>query len=400
MRKETPERVYEDVNLQDIIKQTGKQLTGGKRKNNSIANQVYLLNKKHIDQYGNETPNIKSNSARKTGGAALGAEDNAELGTQGASFDLLSTQDMENQIKDLETAQSALNTADMVVGSIPIVGDILSAGIGIANLIMGDETARREKEIEEKQKENDRLLDSYYSWKGNMENQIILTLSTQEDPTIYSKMKKNALDMYRTMDPNKTPSTREVKAFEKTIDDERNGIIATRKAITDQMAQNSQDILGVIADTLQTEDEEKTEIIDDGFKERTAIITAFTSKLKEYISKFLKEEEQLDEVDAKAQEQVDAVSKIIDEKEAQLEENAKEVSQLKGYSGCNSTSKTNQEMRDDALEQVKAEQQQLEEDQAQGKVPMEGLGKRYKKYNKNSIANQIHLMNMRYIKTF
>jgi len=395
-----PEKIYKDVNLQDIIAKTGKQLSGGKKRN-SIANQIYLLNKRYVDSNGFESPMIRTNSARKEGGATRTETTNVDpnLNIQGATTDYIDTGAQEKEIGDMNMAMDILNAADMVVGFIPIVGDFLSAAIGITNMIMGDEVKKKEKELEEKKKENERLLDSWYAWKDNMESQVVLTLSTQEDPKVYDAMKKTALDSYRNMDPSNPPTSRQIRAYSKQIDDERNNIITSRKNITDQISQNAQDITGVIADTLESQDQARTDLVNEGFSERKKVIDAFTTQLKDYIKKFMDEQGKLDDEDKKVQEQADKVSEMVADKQAELDDEAEDISQLKGYSGCKANVKSNEEMQDDAEEELEEQQRQLEEDQAQGKVPKEGLGKRFKN-KKNSIANQVYMLNMRFINSF
>jgi hypothetical protein len=179
-REPTPERVYQDVNLQDIIAQSEKQLSGGRKKRNTIAQQVYLLNKRYVDSNGFESPMVRTNSARKEGGATRTETTNVDpsLNIQGATTDYIDTSKEEKEIADMEMATQILGAAEMVVGFIPVVGDLLSAVMGITNMIMGDEIAKKERELEEKRKENERLLDSWYAWKDNMESQVVLTLST------------------------------------------------------------------------------------------------------------------------------------------------------------------------------------------------------------------------------
>lgn len=403
-RKPVPERIYQDVNLQDIIKKSGKTLSGGK-KHNSIAHQVYLFNKRFIGDFSGEGPHIKYNSARKKGGATDSVnkqtvELDPSLGVQGITSNYIDFSALQKEVDDMNMATDVLNVADSFVGFIPVVGDFLSAGISIANLVMADEIAKKQKEMEEKQKENERLLDSFYSWKNNMQEQVVLTLSTQENPEIFVKMKKSALDSFRTLDPENPPTKREIAAYSKQIDDERNNIITGRQNITDQITQNSTDILGVIADTLEEQDNAKTALIDEGFKERKAVIDEYTTKLKDYIKKFIDEQKTLAAEDKKAQEQENQINDIIEDKKDELNEEAKTISQLKGYSGCSGDVKSNEEMRDEALQELKEKQKKQEEALAQGTAPKEGLGKIYKKYNKNSIANQIYLLNSRFIKTF
>jgi hypothetical protein len=91
--KETPERVFQDVNLQDVIAQSGRQLLGGKKKN-SVANQVYLLNKRYVDSNGFESPLVRTNSARKKGGATNMSNEQdttSALGIQSDTTDYLNT---------------------------------------------------------------------------------------------------------------------------------------------------------------------------------------------------------------------------------------------------------------------------------------------------------------------
>jgi hypothetical protein len=400
-REPTPERVYQDVNLQDIIAQSEKQLSGGRKKRNTIAQQVYLLNKRYVDSNGFESPMVRTNSARKEGGATRTETTNVDpaLNIQGATTDYIDTAKEEKEIADMELATNILGAAEMVVGFIPVVGDLLSAVMGIANMVMGDEIKKKEKELEEKRKENERLLDSWYAWKDNMESQVVLTLSTQEDPEVYKVMKANALDSFRNMNPGDPPTSREIRAYSKQIDDERNNIITSRKNITDQIAQNAQDITGVIADTLESQDTARTDLVNEGFEERKKIIDAFTTQLKDYIKKFMDEQTKLDEEDRKVEEQANKVSEMVEDKEEELEDEAEDIAQLKGYSGCKANVKSNEELRDEAEEELEEQQRQLEEQQAQGTVPIQGLGKRYKN-KKNSIANQVYMLNMRFIKSF
>jgi len=300
----------------------------------------------------------------------------------------------------MEMATNILGMADMAVGFIPVVGDLLSAAIGITNMVMADEIAKKERELEEKRKENARLLDSWYAWKDNMESQVVLTLSTQEDPEIYKVMKANALDSFRNMTPDDPPTSREIRAYSKQIDDERNSIISTRKNITDQIAQNAEDITGVIADTLESQDEARTDLVNEGFEERKKVIDAFTTQLKDYIKKFMGEQSKLDEEDRKVEEQAEKVADMVEEKQEELEDEAEDIAELKGYSTCKTNAKSAEQLKAEALQDLEEKQDELEEAQAQGTVPLQGLGKRYKKYNKNSIANQVYLLNMKYIKSF
>jgi len=92
--KPTPERVYQDVNLQDIIAQSERQLSGGRKKLSTIAQQIYLLNKRYVDSNGFESPMVKTNSARKEGGATRSETTNVDpsLNIQGAKQILLTHQ--------------------------------------------------------------------------------------------------------------------------------------------------------------------------------------------------------------------------------------------------------------------------------------------------------------------
>ena len=397
-----PARIFQDVNIQDIIKKSSNELLAGGKKRKSIAQQVYLLNKRYIGDYDGEGPNIKYNSARKEGGASDGVNTqttniDTRLGIQNATTNYIDYAQLQKEIDDMDLAINVLDMADNVVGMIPVVGDALSAGITIANMIMADEIKKKEREMEEKRKENERLLDSFYVFKENMQNQMVLTLSTQADPKIYAKMKQIAIASFMNIDPNNPPTPREVKMYSRRLDDERNQVINTRKAITDQMTENSTDILDVVGNTLEDQDNEKSALIDEGFKARKAIVTEFVKKLKEYVKKFIDEQKELDKSDIEAEKQADEVSNIVADKQAELDEEAEDVAQLKGYSGCKSNVKSNDQMRDEALEELKAQQAKQEEDIAQGKAPVQGMGKRYKK---NSIANQVYLLNMRYINSF
>jgi len=400
-REPPPQRIYQDVNIQDIIKKAGKELLGGKKRM-SIAQQVYLLNKRFIGDYSDERPNIKYNSAKKEGGATDRTNTRTytvdpSLGIQGSTFNYIDYSELEKEIADMQLATDLLGFADNFAGYIPVVGDALSAGITIANMVMAGEIAKKEREIEEKQKENERVLDSFFAWKDNMQEQMVLTLSTQEDPKIYAKLKKIALDAFRTMDPDNAPSAREVKMYGNRIDSERNNILATRKAITDQMTENSSDILDVIGDTLDEQDNARTALIDEGFKARKKIVDDFTTKLKDYVKKFIEEQLQLAKQDGVADMQAREVAAIVDKKQEELNDEAEDIAQLKGYSGCKSNVKSQEQMEEDALNELKEKAKQQEEDLAQGKITMQGLGKRYKK---NSIANQVYLLNMRYINSF
>lgn len=397
-----PPRVFQDVNIQDIIKKSGTQLLAGGKKRMSIAQQVYLLNKRYIGDYDGEGPNIKYNSARKEGGATDGVNRqttniDSRLGIQNATTNYIDYAQLEKEINDMDLAITILDLADNVVGMIPFVGDALSAGITIANMVMADEIKKKEREMEEKRKENERLLESFYVFKENMQNQMVLTLSTQADPKIYTKMKQVAIAAFINIDPNSAPTPREVKLYSRRLDDERNQVITTRKAITDKMTENSTDILDVVGNTLEDQDNEKSALIDEGFQARKAIVTEFVKKLKEYVKTFIDEQKELDKADIEAEKQADEVTKIVDKKQDELEDEAEDIAQLKGYSPCKSNVKSQEQMKEDALNQLKEQEKQKEEDIAQGKIKVEGLGKRYKK---NSIANQVYMLNARYINSF
>lgn len=397
-----PARVFQDVNIQDIIKKSGTQLLAGGKKRMSIAQQVYLLNKRYIGDYGDEGPNIKYNSARKKGGATDGVNRqttniDSRLGIQNATTNYIDYAQLEKEINDMDLAITILDLADNVVGMIPFVGDALSAGITIANMVMAEEIKKKEREMEEKRKENERLLDSFYVFKENMQNQMVLTLSTQADPKIYAKMKQVAIAAFINIDPNNAPTPREVKLYSRRLDDERNEVITTRKAITDKMTENSTDILDVVGNTLEEQDNEKSELIDEGFQARKAIVTEFVKKLKEYVKTFIDEQKELDKADIEAAKQADEVNKIVDKKQDELEDEAEDIAGLKGYSACKSNVKSQEQMKEDALNQLKEQEKKKEEDIAQGKIKVEGLGKRYKK---NSIANQVYMLNARYINSF
>jgi hypothetical protein len=400
-REPPPQRIYQDVNIQDIIKKSGKELLGGKKRM-SIAQQVYLLNKRFIGDYSDEGPNIKYNSAKKEGGATDRTDTRTytvdpSLGIQGSTFNYIDYSELEKEIADMQLATDLLGFADNFAGFIPVVGDALSAGITIANMVMAGEIAKKEREIEEKQKENERVLDSFFAWKDNMQEQMVLTLSTQEDPTIYAKLKKIALDVFRTIDPNNPPNAREVRMYSSRIDSERNNILATRKSITDQMTENSSDILDVIGDTLDEQDNARTALIDEGFKARKKIVDEFTTKLKDYVKKFIEEQLQLAKQDGISDRQAAEVADIVDKKQDELEDEAEDIAQLKGYTSCKTNVKSQEQMEEDALNELKAKAKQQEEDIAQGKITMQGLGKRYKK---NSIANQVYMLNARFINSF
>jgi hypothetical protein len=398
---EPPERVFQDVNLQDIIAQSGRLLSGGRKKKNSVANQVYLLNKRYVDSNGFESPLVRTNSARKKGGAQVTTSVDPSLGVQGITQDeLFDTSGLDKQMADMEFATNILDMADMAVGAIPIVGDLFSAGIAIANLVMADEIRKKEAEKEARRIENERLLDSWYKWKDDMIDQLVTTLSGQEDPEIYKKMKEKAIETFRTIDKSNPPGRREVIAFSKTLDAERDVFINQRKAITDQMSQNSEEIVDVIADVLQQQDDERSTLIEEGNAERMKVIDGFTTQLKDYIKKFVEDQGKLDEEEKRADEQAEKVADKIEEKQEELEDDAEDIAGLKGYSACKTSAKSAEQLRAEALQELEDEQDDLEEAQAQGTAPKEGLGKRYKKYNKNSIANQIYLLNMKYIKSF
>jgi hypothetical protein len=394
-RQLPPERIYQDVNLQDIIKQTGRDLTGGRKKNNSIANQVYLLNKRFVDSNGFESPMIRTNSARKKGGADPSVNVDPNLGIDNVDTGLLNTEHDQNEIDNLNNQLQALGYAEMGVSLIPVVGDIASAVLTLTSTFMADEVAKKEKELEERRKENERLLESWYAWKDNMERQTIQTLSSQEDPNIYKEMKKKALTNFKNSKP--TPSQRAITNYSREIDAERDVFVSSRKAITDQISQNAEEIVDVIADVLQTQDDEKTELIDDGYDERKVIIDALIKKLKDYIKTFMDEQEGLDKQEELADMQAKEVADIVDKKQDELEDEAEDIADLKGYSACKTNVKSQEQMEEDALNELKAKAKQQEEDVAQGKITMQGLGKRYKK---NSIANQVYMLNARYINSF
>jgi len=401
-RQVTPARIFQDVNIQDIIKKSSNELLAGGRKRMSIAQQVYLLNKRHIGDYSDEGPNIKYNSARKKGGATDGVNRHttnidSRLGIQDSTTNYIDYSQLEKEINDMDLAITILDLADNVVGMIPFVGDALSAGITIANLVMAEEIKKKEKEMEEKRKENERLLDSFYVFKENMQNQMVLTLSTQADPKIYKKLKQAAIAAFMNIDPNNSPTPREVKMYSNRLDDERNNVINTRKAITDKMTENSTEILDVVGNTLEDQDNEKSALINQGFQARKAIVTEFVKKLKEYVKAFIEEQKGLDKQDDLADRQAAEVADIVDKKQQELNNQAGDIAQLKGYSGCKSNVKSQEQMEEDALNELKEKAKQQEEDLAQGKITMQGLGKRYKK---NSIANQVYLLNMRYINSF
>ena len=400
--KETPERVFQDVNLQDVIAQSGRQLAGGRKKNNSIANQVYLLNKRFVDSNGFESPLVRTNSARKKGGATNMSNEPdplSELGIQGDTTNYLNTSGLEDEIAWLDAQEQGLGFAEMGVGLIPVVGDLLSAVMTIGGMMVADERAKKEKELEERMKENERRLESWYKWKDDMERQVIQTLSSQEDPNIFKEMKKTAIANYKaTTKPS--PSRGQIRTFSLEIDGEREVYINSRKVVTDQIAQNSEEIVDVIADVLQQQDEDRTALLDKGSDERMELIDAFTTRLKDYIKKFTEEQDKLDEEDRKVEEQAQKVADMVEEKQDELEDEAEDIAELKGYSECKTNAKSEEQLRAEALEELEDEQEDLEEAQAQGTVPLQGLGKRYKKYNKNSIANQVYLLNMKYINSF
>jgi ABC-type lipopolysaccharide export system ATPase subunit len=401
-RQVTPARIFQDVNIQDIIKKSSNELLAGGRKRMSIAQQVYLINKRHIGDYSDEGPNIKYNSARKKGGATDGVNRHttnidSRLGIQDATTNYIDYSQLEKEINDMDLAITILDLADNVVGMIPFVGDALSAGITIANLVMAEEIKKKEREIEEKRKENERLLDSFYVFKENMQNQMVLTLSTQADPKIYKKLKQAAIKAFMNVDPNNTPTPREVKMYSNRLDEERNNVINSRKAITDQMTENSTEILDVVGNTLEEQDNEKSALINQGFQARKAIVTEFVKKLKEFVKDFIEEQKGLDKQDELADRQAAEVADIVDKKQEELDDEAEDIAQLKGYSGCKSNVKSQEQMKEDALNELKAQEKQREEDIAQGKISMQGLGKRYKK---NSIANQVYLLNARFINSF
>jgi hypothetical protein len=213
-------------------------------------------------------------------------------------------------------------------------------------------------------------------------------------------MKEKAMNTFKTIQKDKAPTKREIAEFSKTLDAERDIFINARKAITDQLAQNAEEIVDVIADIIESQDDERTALMTEGSEERQKVIDEFTTKLKDYIKNFTEEQAKLDEEDERADEQAERVADKIEEKQEELEDDAEDIAGLKGYSACKTNAKTEEQLRAEALEELEDEQDELEEAQAQGTVPLQGLGKRYKKYNKNSIANQVYLINMRYINSF
>jgi hypothetical protein len=119
---EPPERVFQDVNLQDIIAQSGRQLTGGRKKKNSVANQVYLLNKRYVDSNGFESPLVRTNSARKKGGntTTTTVKVDDDLAVQGMSYTQEDTNKLQQEIEDMQAGSEYLGYADMLVGFIPV----------------------------------------------------------------------------------------------------------------------------------------------------------------------------------------------------------------------------------------------------------------------------------------
>jgi len=400
-----PPKVYKDVNIQDLVQKQNQALFGQGKKM-SLAQQLYLLNKAYVRHTGEGKPHGKKNRSKYYGGIDSSAA-NDSIGDTGYTA---------NDVSFAGTDTKENDDVDMAMGIVGTIGAFapfpLDVAIGIVTAIVeffnAEEAARKREEARQLQIEQNRRENTFDEWKDNMTKQTISFLEGETDDSNYKQLRKQAINAFIERDKKNPPSRKEIRDYGKQLDITRQNNLDVRKNIMNQYTQNAIDVNNEYYNMKNEHQEAMEKIVEDVQKERQQLIDAYTAEVKNKISGFLKEEDQIHLQEKLAKQQNAKVEQMIKEKKEELNEQAKGISELQGYSSCSANTKSNDELRQEAEEELKRQQAENEEAQAQDKPlpnppqssPLTtGSGFRNKS-KKNSIAHQVYLLNQRYIKSF
>lgn len=384
-----PQRTYEvikDVDIQDLLNKQGQQLYAGSgRSKLSLSQQIQLINKLYAQYYDEDGPHIISNSARKVGGDV-----------------------------DPQAVTTGLDATSAVIGTlaaampppIDLVCGLISGFLSLFSLFWGKSKAEEE---EERRKEEERQQNIFEDWKTDTMETTISVLEAEVDEDKFKTRKEEMIQKMLT-DAKYEITQAEIDQLEQSIDDAHEQTMKTRQEVLDTIAQNTKDIVQMNADLIEENQANLSEITAQNNARKKQIIDDYLAEAKARAQDFLNEDQarQLDMEKEKIFNK--QVTDKITEKQKMLEDQAQQISQLKGTSECSMNVKSKDEMKKEAIDELKKQQTENDEAIARGEkppnpppatVPTQGSGLvRRKKTNKNSIAQQMYLLNKRYIETF
>jgi hypothetical protein len=385
--KVPPKAVLKDAGLRDLIKASEDNLknvlSGGKKK--SIKEWYYELNQKYI---GGVDENM-DNNAQGYNINVQGDEDIGAVSYSGAVSGIGNT--------SVEDGVAMAGVAiELISMALPPPANAIGMLIGGIMSLAGDLAGKaKQEELEKQRRERERQIASFASWKQQAEDQVVSFLEGETDNDKFKASLKKAVDAFAARDPSNPPSDGAIKTYKREIIETRKANMEIRQNISDTIAENTKDVVRELLDLLKDHDDNMEYINEEIDNERNEYIEAYTTEIKTLIDTFAKDQEKLaaDLVAAQAKNRSDA--ELLQVALPAIQQNTVTPA--------------------DIAKDIKAQNAANEEAVAQGAkdVPPATIetvvpgtttasGKPYKRKNvpKNSIANQIYMLNMNYIKSF
>ena len=388
--KVPPKAVLQDAKIKDLIKASKDNLTNvisgtGKKPKKSIKQWYYELNQKYIG-------GIDESMDNGAAGYDINAAANEEIGDVGYSGHVGELGDTK-----VEDGVAAAGVAiELVSMALPPPADLVGMVLGSIISLIGNLCSKaKQEEIEKAKVERARQIASFASWKQSAEDQVVSFLEGETDNAKFKSALKTAIDQFVARDPSSTPTDGEIARYRKEIVDARKANMDIRQNISDTIADNTKECLREQLDMLKEHNDTMREINEDADEARNDFIDGYTADLKTILDEFAGDQEKLN-------------ADLL----AAVEKNKADMDKLGVVAVAK---KQNVVTQADVVKDIKAQNAANEEAVAQGATAVQpasvesvvpgttsAAGKPYKRKNipKNSIANQIYMLNMNYIKSF
>jgi hypothetical protein len=387
--KVPPKAVLQDAKIKDLIKASKDNLTniisGTGKKPKSIKQWYYELNQRYIG-------GIDESMDNGAKGYDVNAAANEEIGDVGYSGHVGELGDTK-----VEDGVAAAGVAiELVSMALPPPADLVGMVLGSIISLIGNLCSKaKQEEIEKAKVERARQIASFASWKQSAEDQVVSFLEGETDNAKFKSALKTAIDQFVARDPSSTPTDGQIARYKKEIIDARKANMDVRQNISDTIADNTKECLREQLDMLKEHNDTMKEINEDAEEARNDFIDGYTADLKTILDEFAGDQEKLN-------------ADLL----AAVEKNKADMDKLGVVAVAK---KQNTVTQADVVKDIKAQNAANEEAVAQGAttvppatvesvVPgtVAAAGKPYKRKNipKNSIANQIYMLNMNYIKSF
>jgi len=328
---------YQDDDIQGLIESETNRILGKGKSKMSIAEQVYMMNQRYIDNNQDDNIHIRTNSANKTlrGGGIAG---------------------------DVSTGIGVIAIA--LPPPANVIAGVISGLLAVFDLFDGkakEEAERRKLEEEARQEA------LFQTWVEEASASIVSTLEGETDPKIFEKKKRSLISNFLTnFKGQATESEAAVEQLTRDIDAAHDETMKQRKEILDKITENGLEVINKGQELVDDFNNTMDQIKEEDAAKRDEITKPFLDELNTKLEEYLKKEEERDKIAEKEQNYKDKVNERLAQEYDKLDQ---QEAELRGYSGCSANAVNIDAVKHQVKEEIDKQAKLAEEAKAQG-VPV------------------------------